>query len=148
MGTRNLSRGYGNLAHENVQRPSTISLLETIKPHDRMMEFKEIYLRKLNFFKILTYNSTVGITTMNDALFYLGQAHTRVAILEEMHGMLQYILCKNTPVWPKELWDLREMSRKQVALCTEAVKAFLYKADKEQQELNKLPTIKDINWKG
>jgi hypothetical protein len=148
MGTRNLSRGYGNLPHSEVSRPTTVSLLETIKPHSRMMDFKEIYLRQLNFFKTLTYNSTVGIPTINDALFYLGQAHTRVEILEDMHKMLQYILVKSSSVWPQELWDLREMSRKQVALCTQAVKAFLYKANKTQQESYKIPTIKDIDWKG
>jgi hypothetical protein len=113
-----------------------------------MEDFKRVFTKKVRvILGPLMMKENVGESTLQDALVYLGQAHARIAMLEELHGLIQHVLCSSLPVWPQELWDLRELTKKQEALCTEMVKAFLFQADKEQQEANKLPTIKDVDWK-
>ena len=130
-----------------IKRPSMAVILEKIKPKTCMEDFKRIFTKKTKIIMgPLMMKECAGESTLQDALVFLGQATARLAMLEELHELIQHVLCTNSPVWPQELWDLRELTRKQEALCIKMVKAFLFKADKEQQEANKLPTIKDIVW--
>lgn len=136
------------LERPKIKRPSMASILERIKPKTCMEDFKRIFTKKIRVITgPLMMKENVGEATLKDALVYLGQATARLAMLEELHELIQHVLCSSLPVWPQELWDLRELTRKQEATCIEMVKAFLFQADKEQQETNKLPTIKDVDWK-
>jgi len=140
---------YTEYERPKIKRPSMVSILNRIKPYTHMEDFKKIFMKKIRIITgPLMMKEAPGEPTLQDALIYLGQAHARLVVLDELQGMLQHVLCSNLPVWPQELWDLRELSKKQEATCTEMVKAFLFKADKDQQEVDKLPTIKDIDWKG
>ena len=130
-----------------IKRPSMKEILERIKPHSSMEEFKKVFIKKIHFITgALSMKDRGGIPTLNDALIYLGQARSRIAMLEELNGMIQRVLC-NERLWPQELWALREMSRRQEALCLEAVKAFLYQKEQERQEAEALPQVKDIEWR-
>ncbi|MCX5884330.1 MAG: hypothetical protein NT096_00195 [Proteobacteria bacterium] len=130
-----------------IRHPSIKNLFERIKPESRKEEFKIIIQKKLRvLLGPLSMTLRTEEPTMADAFSYLGQATARLALLEEIHKFIQQTMNVSIPMWPEELWNLRELSTKQQATCTQLVKAILFKADKEQQEANKLPIIKDIAW--
>jgi hypothetical protein len=81
-----------------------------------------------------------GIPSLETALAMLGRAHARLAMLEEIQELLTFHSGSMLAQWPRELWDLREESKKSLELCGKIIKAICYeelKANSEEQCLKK-----------
>jgi hypothetical protein len=130
-----------------MERPNMRAILDRIKPATYRESVKEIFLKKMRvILKLMALQYSSEEPTLENAFGYLGQAQARLAMLEEVQEFLQRVLDSRIPVWPQELWDLRELSKQQVATCTQLVKAILFKLDKEQQESKNLPQVIEMKW--
>jgi hypothetical protein len=95
-------------------------------------EFKKAFKHKMGFVlgPLSVHDPLHKPPDLDEALSLLGRLHVRLVVIQEIVDLIQHLLCKSCLSWPRELFDLREATNKQIKLVEEIVKAILYHQEK------------------
>ena len=94
-------------------------------------EMKDTFMKRVN--RVITLSPKYHfdrVPTLDDALLLLGRAHIRLILLNGTAEFIQKVLCRSSKQWPEELWNLQELTNKEIKTCERLVKTLIYRQEK------------------